>query len=281
MLDPSRAPHICKWRMSDGYLVAGRIWRGGSDATPILYLHGIQSHGGWYAGSASLLSENGATVILPDRRGSGLNAAARGDVPSLDRWFLDIDEIVAAETGGSERKLDIVGVSWGGKLALAWAIRRPLRVRRLLLIAPGIWPRVDVDRRTRLRIALALFRGGGATFAIPLSDSALFTNNPDGRTFIACDEKKLTHATARFLYFNTHLDRIVRRVRPGQLRVPTTVFLAAADRIIDNERTAQWFDKRFSGAADVQILHGSHSLEFEQDTTAFLCALRSWRDKTP
>jgi hypothetical protein len=39
----------------------------------LLYLHGIESHGGWFLAAAEGLAERGATTYLLDRRGSGLN----------------------------------------------------------------------------------------------------------------------------------------------------------------------------------------------------------------
>jgi len=87
--------------MSDGYALAGRIWTpevpaGGGDhaGTPahandatvrwpmrvILYLHGIQSHGGWFEWSASRLAAAGHIVLLapagqwPEYRGSRSHA---------------------------------------------------------------------------------------------------------------------------------------------------------------------------------------------------------------
>ena len=279
MLLPSRAPGIHDWKMSDGYRVRGRVWRGAAEHLhAILYLHGIQSHGGWYEGSGALLADGGATVIMPDRRGSGLNRQGRGDTPAPARWLDDLNEIAAAEQHGRPPQLDVVGVSWGGKLAVAWALQRPDLVRRLLLIAPGVWPRVDVDRRTRLRVALSLFRGGRGEFEIPLSDAALFTDNPEGRSFIEKDEEKLTRATARFLYFSTRLDARLRRSRRGRLRAAVTLLLAARDRIIDNERTTHWMRRIAESPPQIRVLDGSHSLEFEPNAEPFGTALRAWRD---
>ena len=119
------------------------VARGPTAAT--IYLHGIQSHGGWYEWSASLLADGENPVLMPDRRGSGLNQAARGDVPCFRRWLEDLDELSAwARSEFGIERFDVVGVSWGGKLAAAWALERPELVSRLLLIAPGLFPAVGV-----------------------------------------------------------------------------------------------------------------------------------------
>ena len=61
----------------------------------MLYLHGIQSHGGWFEGSACYLAEKGLHVLLPDRRGSGLNEAERGHARSAGRLLQDVVETMA------------------------------------------------------------------------------------------------------------------------------------------------------------------------------------------
>ena len=49
----------------------------------LIYLHGIQSHGGWYVETGAELARRGYAVYLPDRRGSGESLA-----PSCCRWKL-------------------------------------------------------------------------------------------------------------------------------------------------------------------------------------------------
>ncbi|MBN2447880.1 MAG: alpha/beta hydrolase, partial [Phycisphaerae bacterium] len=83
------------WQMSDGYVVNGRVWpaRDRAIRPAIIYLHGIQSHGAWFEWSASVLAQAGNMVVLPDRRGSGLNDEARGDTPTRNRWLDDLDDL--------------------------------------------------------------------------------------------------------------------------------------------------------------------------------------------
>ena len=48
--------------------------------TALVYLHGIESHSGWFAKAANLLREQGYAVYCLDRRGSGINRENRGFV---------------------------------------------------------------------------------------------------------------------------------------------------------------------------------------------------------
>ena len=266
--------------MSDGYALRGRMWLPRTPATrcAVLYVHGIQSHGGWFEWSASLLARHGAGVLLPDRRGSGLNPADRGDTPAAERWLADLDELSdwAAREWGSTR-CAVVGVSWGGKPALAWALRRPERVGRVLLIAPGLFPVVDIGFAARLRIGAALLIHPQLEFPIPLDDPALFTDNPAGRAFIADDPLKLTRATAKFFYESVRLDRMLRRVKTGALRAEATLILAGRDRIVRNEPMVAWLRRCAAAPPTVRTLaDAAHTLEFEPEVGVLGELLTEW-----
>jgi len=280
MRAPLTAPELRCWRVSDGYELHGRVWppAGTCARVAVFYLHGIQSHGGWFEWSAACVARAGGPVLLADRRGSGLNAAARGDTPAAERWLEDLDEL--ADWAGREwgvQRCAVVGVSWGGKLALAWALRRPGRAGRLLLIAPGVFAAVDVGLLARLRIGAALLTCPRREFPIPLDDPALFTDNPDGRAFIAADPLKLTRATARFLYESARLDRLLRRAAPRSLQTDTTLVLAGRDRIIRNAPTTAWLRRVAAQAPRVhEFPDAAHTLEFESDVASFGDVLRHW-----
>lgn len=284
MRPPLSPPRRQVWTLSDGYRLAGRVWPP-TDAAPtraILYVHGIQSHGGWYEWSASILARTGVAVVLPDRRGSGLNQEGRGDVPSADRWLTDLDELASwCESEWGTKELGLVGVSWGGKPALLWAVRNPVRAAHLLLIAPGFFPRVGPSPLQRVAIVTAIAMRRRTYFPIPLSDPALFTDNPAGRDFIRRDPLKLERGTARLMYASFILDRRLARLRPGELRLPTTLLLAGQDRIIRNSLTGKWLQALTRGAARLQTFpDAAHTLEFSARPEEFVQALETWRDRT-
>ena len=266
--------------MSDGYVIHGRLWPPPADARPaaaFIYVHGVQSHGGWFEWSAALLAQTGNPVLLPDRRGSGLNRQSPGDTPAAQRWLADIDELAAwLETRYGIERFGVVGVSWGGKLAVAWALRNNERVERLLLVAPGVFPAVDLGIIGRSRVGWSLLFGGRRRFPIPLDDPRLFTDNPAGQAFINDDPLKLTHATARFLYQSSKLDRQLAKAATGSLRVPVALALAARDRIIRNSPTEQWLRRLAAQPVSVRVFPAAHTLEFEESVATFEGFIRQW-----
>lgn len=263
---------------SDGYRAAVRWWRPPEPRGAVLYLHGIQSHGGWYEPSGSHLAERGLTVLMPDRRGSGLNREDRGHAPSADRLVDDAKEQLSAVLNASGcKQAHLVGVSWGGKLALALTAAQPDRVRSITLIAPGLFPVVDVSATEKLRIALSMVNDRNRSYDIPLNDARLFTANPERIQFVEKDRLKLEQVTAGFLLASRRLDRHTGRFGGLAWAGSVHLMLAGAERIIDNDRTAAWL--RNLPWPDRQITmypQAHHTVEFEADPSAFLNDLCGW-----
>jgi len=107
------------------------------EGPPLVMLHGllVGSMASWYFGAGPRLAAR-FRVLLHDLRGHGLSdAAPRGyDLATLGR---DLDAILPLAGGGSPT---LVGHSWGALVALRYAIARPGRVRRLVLVEAPLPP---------------------------------------------------------------------------------------------------------------------------------------------
>lgn len=253
--------------------VAVRRWTPiGRPAGSVLVLHGIQSHGGWYVESCSQLADAGFIVLLPDRRGSGLNQNARGDAPSFRRLLDDIAELM--QMLQSPRFL--VGISWGGKLAVAFQRRHPGLTDGLVLVTPGLCQRIDLSLIQRMRVATSRFIAPTRLFSIPLNEPELFTANPEKQNFIREDSLALRRGTARLLFESARMG-VYNRWAVSHVTVPTLLLLAENDRIIDNAQT-RLLVQRFP-CLDLtvhQYSGASHTLEFEPGGPPFMTALLKW-----
>jgi alpha-beta hydrolase superfamily lysophospholipase len=173
----------------------------------------------------------------------------------------------------------LVGISWGGKLAVLVAGRHPECVDALALICPGLHPRVGVPLREKLRIGWAWLTNSRKTFPIPLSDPALFTASPEGQAFIAADRLSLHAGTAGLLAASTIIDAMVRRI-PPKVRQPVLLMLAGQDRIVNNNRTRAYVETLASTQRQViEYPEGHHTLEFEPDPTRYAHDLIDWLDR--
>ena len=259
--------------LPDGYETSVHVWRPETgEQLPVLSLHGIQSHPGWFTRSAEALRQAGHAVYQVTRRGSGDNEVDRGHARSARQLLADVDataQFVLADSGAEQ--FHLMGVSWGGKLAAVYAGRNPSRpIASLALIAPGLAARISVPLSTKLAVAMNLIVRPGHLLPVPLSDVELFTDNEAMRQYLRDDACRIHQATARFLFASRILDCMLRRLRPGDITVPTTLFLADRDRIIDNAATERIVQGVTDGAATVRRYAAAHVLEFKAEPREFL-----------
>ncbi len=263
---------------SDGYPIHVAIW---PTAEPpkarVVVVHGVQSHGGWYHNLGLTLAEAGYEAYFPDRRGSGANRLDRGHTPHSSRLIDDLAELLQSlRAKRPSVPIVLAGISWGAKPVVLLAGKRPELVDAFALICPGLHPRVGVSLGERLRIALAFIINKRKTFAIPLSDPALFTASPVGQAFIANDPLGLHAATAGLLAASTFIDLAVKKM-PPLLKQPSLLMLAGEDRIADNDLTLAYFES-FVGT-DRQVINypkRHHTLEFEDDPGEYARDLIQW-----
>lgn len=256
-----RRCEIASYAGAGGRVLGYGVLRADPERRALLYLHGIESHGGWFLAAAEALAERGCTTYLLDRRGSGLNRGTQpGDAASAAVLLEDVRRFRA------HARLDsvvLVGLSWGGKLALASALEQPEGVRAIVLVTPGLVPRVDYALPERIRIALSLAAGGRARFHVPI-EPEMFTRTPRFLEYIVNDPLRLQRVTARFLLASRGLDR---RIRAGvqALPAPVLLLLAGHDRIIDNERTRELLERMPRGRLRVRLYESAtHSIQFEE-----------------
>ncbi len=271
-------------RASDGYLWKYRKYsRTRQPRGIVVFVHGIQSHAGWYEYSCTQLAESGYDIYFLDRRGSGMNAEARGDAPSFRRLLDDIAEFLTAlpRTTADEQKRGLVpvflaGISWGGKLAVGLERRHPGLVNGIMLLCPGFFAKVRPTLWQRIGIFFSRLFRPRASYPIPLNDPELFTASQEWQQFLRDDPLRLHQATARLLVESVRLDGYLR-FAPKYVHVPVLLLLAADDRIIRNELVRGFVEKFVT--PDKQIIEyagASHTLEFEPRPALFLKDIHDW-----
>ncbi len=204
--------------------------------TALVYLHGIESHEGWFALAAAGLRAGGYDVFCLDRRGSGINRENRGFISGhVGSYEILLDDVhtFVDRLRGRYSSVFVVGLSWGGKLALSYGLTHPDNIEGLILITPGIRSLVDVSSIEKLKIVA--LQGVNPTFAIrtPI-EPEMFTSTPMYLSYIREDPLRLRHASARFFWESNKLDGYVDDRMPTN-RLPIQLFLAGNDVIIDNE----------------------------------------------
>ena len=278
MAEPARTTGIVE--ASDGYALGYRMYPSANPKGPVVgCVHGIQSHSGWYDRSCRFLADAGFTTYFFDRRGSGINTVDRGHASGFRILIDDFSRCLKMMRASYPQSPVIVNaISWGGKIAAATLASHPALADGLILVAPGFMPRVRPPFMDQVRIAYSAFVNPRRMLPVPLSDPALFTENPEWMRFIANDPIAVKQATARLLFSSRMLDfRLLRVAR--RIQQPTLLVLASKDRIVNNAKTRAFVNRFMTRDLEVVEFQGAHTLEFEPDPTEFFETLRRWIEK--
>jgi alpha-beta hydrolase superfamily lysophospholipase len=221
------------------------------------------------------MAEDGFEVFFLDRRGAGLNTQDRGDASSFRRLLRDVVEFVEARKKEFSLKTFLVGISWGGKVAVGVEKLQPGLADGVALLCPGFYPRVSLSWREKWGLVWARVTHPKRLFPIPLSDPELFTATEKWLQFLRTDTLSLHLATARFLMKSLALDLYLRDA-PRRIKIPVLLMLAGRDRIIDNRPTRDLIE-RFAGPKEViEYPEAHHTLEFSPDPERHITDLLKW-----
>jgi pimeloyl-ACP methyl ester carboxylesterase len=134
-----------------------RIWQGqlpDSALPPLVLVHGWMDVAASYQFMVDALSDAfaaGRTIVAPDWRGFGLSKAVAGGAADnfwMPDYLADLDFLI--DHCAKDQKIDLVGHSMGGNVAMMYAGVRPERIRRLVnLEGFGMAPTKPAQAPTR------------------------------------------------------------------------------------------------------------------------------------
>lgn len=253
-----------KLQLRDGLVLNGCLWQHDSPRAIILFMHGIESHLGWFMEAGDALNDLGFAVYGIDRRGSGHSEGAPGHMHSFRDVLGDMKELVShvRSTEGDEATLIGLGLSLGSNFWSAFSILNPRAIDSIVMVGPGIKPRVTVSLMRRLWILGHAILSPKTLFPIPIRDD-MFTANPAFESFLRADRLRRSSVTARFFLELLRMQRFLWS-NAKRLELPLHVILAGADSIIDNDGVIRWVRRTNSNAPAIVVFDGAfHSLQFE------------------
>lgn len=254
----------------DGLALALHRWIPHQPTAAVVYVHGIQSHGGWMFETGPHLASRGVAVHVLDRRGSGASEGPPGN-SEHDAWIADyVSALEAVRCVHPGVPLTLIGQSFGGSLAAAVGATAPHAYDAIALVAP----------------ALNQIRGGrvappGAP-SPPLPDLVDHTLVP-----IPLEDRQYTR-DPRYLAFMRDDPRMLRAIgrnhRRAQLALtatymsasdsfrdkPAALFLPRVDEIIDLSLAREAFGFLAPHGVIIELPSEDHYLEFSPARTTFL-----------
>jgi len=254
----------------------------------ILYLHGISSHSGWYGQSCALLAKNGYSVYAPDRRGSGENRWDRGHLENYEDLIADLDGFIGrihAENGNLP--VYLLGVSWGGKLAMLYESMKPGSVDGVILSTPGIKPRISLSPLAKNRVLYSARKRKEKQpeIKIPIKHSSMFTGDTAWQAWIEQDPLALRRCTGRFFWESRKMDKKLKKMIK-QSEAPVLLLLAEHDDIVNNNKTDKFLTKKLVGRRgdphrlEIILYEGAtHTLDFEPNWKDVVRDILDWLNR--
>lgn len=136
---------------------------GHPDSTMVVCIHGGPGNDYRYLLNCKDLINHGYRVVFYDQRGSGLSQRfAKKSYTSiglgaLDAIYDELSGVIAHYRTSPGQKVYLVGHSWGGMLATAYAGRHPTRIQGLAVAEPGGLKWDDVMEYTKESRSFSLF----------------------------------------------------------------------------------------------------------------------------
>ncbi len=276
VLSLREAPPPTWIRAARGYAIPVRRFGADGRGRPVVVVHGLESHSGWFVQSARRIAALGLPVHAFDRAGSGVSEADGDEWCRLDDLLAEIDAVAdAALAGGQHHAIHLIGHCFGAIVALLYAaLHRPDRVASLALVTPALYTRTDLDARAKLRVLWSVIRRRAERIAIPLSPDD-FSELVPFVELVRGDPLVLRTAPARLFY---EIRRARRRLPAAAraLRAPLLAAMAGDDPICDNRRNNQVLE-RVNAEKQLRTYTGArHILEFSGARGAFLDDLAAW-----
>ena len=258
-LAASQWPIFSEERMVPTAFGATFVRISGPPAAPLLMLlHGAGATSLMWAPNIQALSREYRTAAVDQIGEFGKSICAR-PVQTLQDIIAWLDELIGSFESGE--RVSLAGMSYGGALAAQYALRRPGRLEKVVLLAPGATVlRPPAEFWVRLiALAIARERGLGAFFRWIFADMA--RTDPQ---WIDVTVEQLALNMRSVRRHKTPMPPVLTDAEWGSLRTPA-LFLAGEHEVIYSAEKAVRRLKRVAPLVTAEIVPGAgHDLTFAQ-----------------
>jgi alpha-beta hydrolase superfamily lysophospholipase len=246
-------------------------WPAGQDGPCAIYLHGLESHMGWFSNLAESLNSENINVYAFDRRGSGLNRHNSRNfssryISSDLKLFIDL-----VKRDHPQSPIFLIGLCLGGRIAVDFFSYYTDCLNGLILISPSL--------KSKLRFSLAdkfsiLFRPD-SMLKIPIKDT-MFTSNRKYLKYMENDSLRLRNIPAQHILEMAKIGQRLNKASKN-IKLPVLLMLAGIDEIIDTKGAKRWLEKLPSTDKTLKFYKDYHHiLTFEEDPRLVMEDIETW-----
>lgn len=265
-----------QWRSTaSGHALFYRLWQPEAPRAALVLIHGFGEHAGRHAQTAETLARAGIAVAAPDLWGHGRSEGPRGHV-DLPWCLADLQrltqEIFLPALGCSNYAL--MGHSFGGLLAIAWALSHPPILTRLIVESPLLEVGFPIPWWKAAAGAILSVLWPKCPLSSDLDISAL---SHDPAVVKAYREDPLVHGTITAATYRGTIslrDHVMRKA--AQLKTPTLLLTAGTDRIVSVEAERRWYAKLTCEKRQREFPDSFHELHHETVREEVFDLIREW-----
>ena len=249
----------------------------GTERLALVMVHGFSAHCGLYRHVGAAFAAQGIAVTQFDCRGHGRSGGRRGHVDDFGDYLDDLSVVVDwARAQNANLPWALLGHSMGGAIALAFTLKadRSQLPRCLVLAAP--WLRLKMKVWAPKRMAANVVARLLPTLTGPNGlKGENVSSNPVVHAW--CDTDPLVHHVASAGWFMAMLRAQAHiREHASNLKVPTLLLLAGADRVVSNE-TTQAFARNAGDIVTMRTYDNLfHELFLETEADVVLADIAKW-----
>ena len=224
----------------------------------IVYMNGLESHGGWFAESARTLTERGIDVYAIDRRGSGINSRVIGN---YEDWVSDVHQLVKKiKEDDSGKDINLVSLCFGARVATAEAIKNKEDAKTLTYISPGFDMKIDLNCCEKNLVAWSILSGINSPVSSPVKRAEMFTRDEKYLKWIKSDLLKVTSPNASDFYQGFVLGEFCKD-RLGEVKIPVFILFAENDEIVNVDKARKTFSK-LGKKPEIKVYEADHTIFF-------------------
>ena len=220
-----------------------RLWQPPTVRAVLVIVHGFGEHSGRYQSFALSLAEQGVFVAAPDLWGHGRSGGRRGDlgeiVGCVEHLTMLTREVFLPRSG--KRDYALLGHSFGGLVAIQWALRNPPNLRRAVIQSPLLEEGFPIPCWKKAAAAVLAHVWPQASFSMNLDLDAL-SRDPAVAPAYRADPLVHNSMSARS-YRSIVRARDDALTRAQHLRVPVLLLCGDSDRIISVGAAQRWFER--------------------------------------